>query len=782
MAGRDRTGVVIALIQYICGATHEQIVSDYLMSHQGTNANDIQEVLDTVYRNPSLFFASCGLNDEVISSLRNQFSTATNCEHAVLPDILISKRRYRFISGEPTCPCRPFLADELQAMKQFMMHSVPGGQLHPTLVVVTGLPGGGKSALGDSILLQLGIDPKHCVDIDMDIVRCFHTQLQLMRNRSAASSESNQNDVLLSYDELLPWFMRGASNMETLLYADTNGVVQTALQCRCHIFLPCVISNRQTLSFIKDCVALYGYRICLVGVHSSLERAVQRAATRGYLTGRFTPSVYIENCCQSVRENFIDATRFVNSCDGTIMLYDNETDKETNSHLLPKLCFFSCRGEIKLVDERVSSMYELPTVLQDKCAAQNDIIVRSPQLPTAEESSNEEFNFYTDGFVLLGNCVDPNIVRAMGDRFESQIAQFASNNEVTMQEYLSVINKWSHCNSVVMDIMMEISNLLRRKVAEILNSAVAWPVGAVLFRKSSITDEASCVPTHAHQDIAYARFPGSQMFRVTTWVPLVLNNSDTLAFTRGSHKMEVSPVADFLSTASNVEATTQQCDTAVPVQYGDAILFDARVWHRSTAFPPADSVETSSSGLRLAVGIQWLTPGGLDGLKQGAYFRWPESDVPATVDVMALRRKGIFGVDTAGWFLKCALLAVKEEIDAIRGESVHSVPSEYRSSSDRNQKKKDRYLRFVDPDNPHVCELQLFSTLSMAAEICNEANAVAVDVLRKLKCSPSEAQSALKRYVLFRKASRRDFGEAQGAKVFGPLHNYFINPILFAED
>jgi len=378
----------------------------------------------------------------------------------------------------------------------------------------------------------------------------------------------------------------------------------------------------------------------------------------------------------------------------------------------------------------------------------------------------------------LQSCLDAEKVRSLGRLFEDeQIATFAADNEITREEYLSVINKWSHCNKVVMDIMVELSNSLRHHVAEVLESTVAWPVGAILFRKSSTSSEAGNKPTHSHQDISYARFPGSQMFRATTWIPLLLKNADTMAFARASHKMGIGLVEDFLSVDGNAQKPPSlkvipPCEDVVFPVLGDCLLFDARTWHCSTPFPAtAFSAASSTSDhhhLRLAIGIQWLTPGGLDGLKPGAYFRWPSHHIPDVVDVEAMRREGKFGMDTAGHFLKCALICLEKEFESLLRNSETLMTSNATRS------------RFLDFSNCTKEYFDSFSTIKLAEKFSDPSNTLAATAMQSLGCvSIAEARQALSLYVLMRKAAKLHAGEAQGTKMFAGLLTHFIQPILF---
>eukprot|EP01034_Spumella_vulgaris_P038833 gene38833-47956_t len=348
----------------------------------------------------------------------------------------------------------------------------------------------------------------------------------------------------------------------------------------------------------------------------------------------------------------------------------------------------------------------------------------------------------------------------LGEQFERAIDTFAADTGTTRSEYLSVMNKWPHCNKSVLSIMENISVRLRHQVAQVLGADSAWPVGAVMFRKTSMSTEAGNASTHAHQDISYARFPGSQMFRATTWVPLKMHNADTLCFAKGSHKTGIADIEDFLQVNKTADGGEESrtssepprphvvCDTVENVTLGDCILFDARVWHGSTPLP---SLLEGDHSLRLAIGIQWLTAGGLDGLSPGVYFRWPESDIPKQIDLKGLRDHKVFGMDTAGHFLKLALVKLDESFCENSAQASHDATKTY-------------------------------STLGLAEKFSQQNNQEVQLVLQRAGCDVTRAQDSLSRYVLFRRAARLHFGEAQGTKIFKPLYEDLIKPVLLTSE
>ena len=753
VAGKDRTGVVVALLQSLCGVPYDEIVRDYLRSLQGTRAVDIETFLEAVDpTDPLPFLLSCGLSSAEISALRERFGTVASSSPHLMS--------FTLQPGKPSTACRPFQPCEHAAMVRCMLRGVPSQHVRPLAVIVTGLPGSGKSSLCRQMLSSLGVDSSDCVHLDMDAVRSFHCQYQRHSHQL-----SPDRSVLLSFKELVPWFNDG-TDVETLLYSSPDGVVQTLLAQRRHFVLATVADSERTLTFLRHCVEIHGYRPVLIGVHVEEDTAKQRSASRAKSVGRFLPQYLIEGRSGAIQSAFSSAARYAASqSDGEVRLYNNDphSAEGPSSEYTPIFTFSSSCGTRECGDSTLAALYGVNEQLLAVAAQVTD---PQPEEAEPEPESDEESDHSTeptsvkddlsarytaDGFVPLRDCVGHEYVKSMGQTFEDKLTEFAVDNGLPREEYLSVINKWSQCSELVMDIMYELGGQLRHKVAEVLGASVAYPVGAVVFRKTSKAAEAGSQPTHAHQDISYARFPGSQLFRATTWVPLLLRHADTLAFAKGSHRHGIRDIEDFLSStadrsggaaAAAAAAAAVVCEDTVEVSLGDCILFDARTWHASTPLPPG-----FDDSLRLAIGIQWLTPGGLDGLQPGAYHRFPESDVPSHVSLAAMREKGVFGMDTAGYFLKKALVLLECAL-------MHS------DDTSGNQQ----------PDSS-------FSSLALAEKFSGGESGV-VAALQSAGCDVSLVQEALRRYVLFRRAAAKHFGEAQGTRIFKPLHEHLIAPVM----
>jgi adenylate kinase family enzyme len=74
VAGKDRTGCVIALLYLLCGATEEELYLDYFASESDTKKYKIDTFLAEVKKYASIedYFISCGLPVEEINALKER--------------------------------------------------------------------------------------------------------------------------------------------------------------------------------------------------------------------------------------------------------------------------------------------------------------------------------------------------------------------------------------------------------------------------------------------------------------------------------------------------------------------------------------------------------------------------------------------------------------------------------------------------------------------------------------------------------------------------------------
>ena len=71
-AGKDRTGIVAAMLAWLSGANPEQIMQDYLASEQDTQADLLRIALDLIeqYGGIEAYLSDCGLEPFQIQELK----------------------------------------------------------------------------------------------------------------------------------------------------------------------------------------------------------------------------------------------------------------------------------------------------------------------------------------------------------------------------------------------------------------------------------------------------------------------------------------------------------------------------------------------------------------------------------------------------------------------------------------------------------------------------------------------------------------------------------------
>lgn len=77
-AGKDRTGIVCALLHCLAGADVDEIMADYLMSGSDTHAHNLQLVLDIIEAEGGIlaYLGNCGLSEEEVVQLKQRLGHA----------------------------------------------------------------------------------------------------------------------------------------------------------------------------------------------------------------------------------------------------------------------------------------------------------------------------------------------------------------------------------------------------------------------------------------------------------------------------------------------------------------------------------------------------------------------------------------------------------------------------------------------------------------------------------------------------------------------------------
>jgi predicted ABC-type ATPase len=353
-AGKDRTGVIVALLMLLAGCAIGDIVRSYMLSRQGVRAKDVEAFIAAVCswggyeREQAIYFflRSCGLQDSEYVELKNWVSGPG----IALPETY--KVSFVCQPGRPSVACRPFSDKEKSQLHSSMLLNKLT-QIKPIAVFVTGLAGAGKTTSLQHFLHQESLDPLTFVNLDMDLVRGYHGQFVQFSNgmtsaTKAVDAESTSAMRLFSFQELVAWFIDG-TDCEELIYRSSGGVVQTLWDRRLNFVLPAVMNRHECVSFVRDC-AKRGYQVHLVCVRTALEVATARVELRNVDTGRFTPPEIVAAGSVGLATTTMEIARFVKSMGGAVSLYDNSKDGRVTS---PAAVFRSAESTKELSDDEL---------------------------------------------------------------------------------------------------------------------------------------------------------------------------------------------------------------------------------------------------------------------------------------------------------------------------------------------------------------------------------------------------------------------------------------------
>jgi ectoine hydroxylase-related dioxygenase (phytanoyl-CoA dioxygenase family) len=188
--------------------------------------------------------------------------------------------------------------------------------------------------------------------------------------------------------------------------------------------------------------------------------------------------------------------------------------------------------------------------------------------------------FKEHGFCILENIVSQNDVRIIYHNVLNNIGACAAELNCTPENYLRNVSRWVQPSPITEFIYTNICSLGKRILSDFFGEEVE------LSKMNVITKSAyASHPIPCHQDIAYSR---ENPYEFSLWIALqdVDLNSGPLEFLPRSHLGKISPAVDFWDPdfidKTYLSAHWLNNFVSCPVKTGSAIMFDSRIWHRSS--------------------------------------------------------------------------------------------------------------------------------------------------------------------------------------------------------
>ncbi|WP_185182175.1 phytanoyl-CoA dioxygenase family protein [Mycoavidus sp. B2-EB] len=203
-------------------------------------------------------------------------------------------------------------------------------------------------------------------------------------------------------------------------------------------------------------------------------------------------------------------------------------------------------------------------------------------------------------FIKKGVSVVPRLcprhqAESIYQKIFEQIDHCAREVGCDIERYLSNVSRWVDPSPVTQSIHTWANVFLKNRLNEIMGQEVELKKTNIISKTAYASRAVPC-----HQDISYSP---DQPYEFSLWFALhdVTQNDGVMEFLPYSHHAEIASAVDFwqpnfIDKVARSSAWRKN-SIHLPVQAGDAILFDSRIWHRS-----ADS---QSHHLRFAIVTRW---------------------------------------------------------------------------------------------------------------------------------------------------------------------------------
>ncbi len=204
-------------------------------------------------------------------------------------------------------------------------------------------------------------------------------------------------------------------------------------------------------------------------------------------------------------------------------------------------------------------------------------------------------DFEENGFCVLKNSLPREQLEAIYQKILRDIAKCAHELNCSLEDYLRSVSRWVHPSPVTQSLGSFVATTLKETVSHFIEEEVKLSKFNIISKSAYANGVIPC-----HQDIAYSK---ADPYEFSLWLPLqtVSVEEGPLEFLPKSHVEKIEPPVDFWAPdfvdQMFLSSDWQKNQVVVPVQLGDMIAFDARIWHRSAK---------NTSGLnRFAVVSRW---------------------------------------------------------------------------------------------------------------------------------------------------------------------------------
>lgn len=192
---------------------------------------------------------------------------------------------------------------------------------------------------------------------------------------------------------------------------------------------------------------------------------------------------------------------------------------------------------------------------------------------------NLKVDFEKNGFCILKNSLPSEQLEAIYQNLLTDIAKCAHELNCSLEDYLRAVSRWVDPSPITQSLRSFVETTLKEIVSDFMGEEVKLSKFNIISKSAYANGVIPC-----HQDIAYSK---ADPYEFSLWLPLqtVSIEEGSLEFLPKSHVQKIEPPVDFWTPdfvdQMFLSSDWQKNHVVVPVQLGDMIAFDARIWHRS---------------------------------------------------------------------------------------------------------------------------------------------------------------------------------------------------------
>ncbi len=189
--------------------------------------------------------------------------------------------------------------------------------------------------------------------------------------------------------------------------------------------------------------------------------------------------------------------------------------------------------------------------------------------------------FQEHGFLVLNNVYPKEQIKSISQKVIIDIQKCADELNCPIEDYLAGVSRWLNPSPVTESIDEFVQTSLKQIAGNFIKEDVKLSKFNIISKSAYASGPVPC-----HQDIAYSK---EAPYEFSIWLPLddVSLKEGVLELLPNSHLGKIEPAIDFWQPdfidTMYLSSYWQQNFVSLPVQVGDAIVFDSRIWHRSAA-------------------------------------------------------------------------------------------------------------------------------------------------------------------------------------------------------